>query len=138
MGVRGSLELIRSLDAAWNERRWDDVAAVLGDDMTAFSASRCLARSKDEYLYRSIEFCEAFPNATIHVKPYLTLFASHDGRFCCSVARVTGSQRKIRTRIRHRFDVVITSCTEIRDGQVRSRRGHIDIESIRRAAGMYR
>lgn len=89
--ARRALDCMRAIDAAWNERRWDDYADLLADDLVAHLSGEAIPHGKAEHVEKARHFCAAFPDAYVHSEPYLELFASYDGRMTCSVARITGT-----------------------------------------------
>ncbi|TWB77754.1 SnoaL-like polyketide cyclase [Nitrospirillum amazonense] len=91
MAVRRTLDRMRALDRAWNDRRWHDYAEFLGEDLVAHGDGAAPPLHKRAHIDQAIRFCAAFPDARIHVESYLDLFSSHDGHHSCAVARLTGT-----------------------------------------------
>lgn len=108
MAVRRTLDRMRALDRAWNERRWDDYAEFLDEAMTAHGDGDFGPVGKRQHIEQVMGFCSTFPDARLHTTPYVELFSSHDGLHSCSIARLTGtahgapSPPKAKTRTRHR------------------------------------
>ncbi len=73
-----NLDRMRAVDEAWNERRWDDYAALLHTDLAAFANDSPVPHDYDRHLDRAQEFCATFPDAEVH-DPYMAAFASADG-----------------------------------------------------------
>lgn len=88
--LRGTLLRLREVHAAWNERRWQDYAALLDPRLQAFSAGDGNPEDKRCHLERMQGFCEDFPDARRQVDPYLDLLVSHDGRRSATLLRITG------------------------------------------------
>ncbi|MBB6252019.1 ester cyclase [Nitrospirillum iridis] len=91
MAVRRTLDRMRALDRAWNDRRWHDYAEFLDDGMMAHGDGGTAPQDKGSHIEQALRFCAAFPDAHVHTNPYVELFASHDGRHSCSVAHLSGT-----------------------------------------------
>ncbi|MDE1145878.1 MAG: ester cyclase [Azospirillaceae bacterium] len=91
MAVRRTLDRMRALDRAWNERRWDDYAEFLDEAMTAHGDGDFGPVGKRQHIEQVMGFCSTFPDARLHTTPYVELFSSHDGLHSCSIARLTGT-----------------------------------------------
>ncbi|TWB45970.1 ester cyclase [Nitrospirillum pindoramense] len=91
MALRRTLDRMRALDRAWNDRRWGDYAEFLEENVVVHGDGAAPALDKQAHIDQAIRFCAAFPDAHIHVNPYMALFSSHDGRHSCAVTRLTGT-----------------------------------------------
>lgn len=140
MAIRTMLECMRAIDVAWNERRWPDYADLLSDDLVAYESGESNPHGKAVHVEKAKRFCEAFPDAVVHGHPYLSLFASHDGKRTCSVARVTGTARgdmkmpsnTVVAPVHRRFDVNFTVICEWRDYRIVEQYKFFDMELMLR------
>ncbi|WP_162950164.1 nuclear transport factor 2 family protein [Rhizobium jaguaris] len=89
---RRNLNSVKDLDRAWNARRWDDYAELIDDSAVLFIGPHRRPHGKSELVRRSRELCRAFPDAHLHIDPYVDLFMSHDGNKTCSIARLTATR----------------------------------------------
>jgi hypothetical protein len=85
-----SIALMKSIDTAWNNRDWEQYAALLSDQFQGWTGSSQMPHDKPSHVLNAKTFCEAVPDALVHTDPYLQLFANPDGSRTCSVARLTG------------------------------------------------
>ncbi|PZU06784.1 MAG: hypothetical protein DI605_18195 [Sphingomonas sp.] len=81
--------MLRAVDDAWNDRRWDDYAALLHPDLQAVANDSPVPHGCQRHVQRAREFCALYPDARVH-EPYLEVFGSADGNMTCTVSRVTG------------------------------------------------
>ncbi|WP_044559943.1 ester cyclase [Azospirillum sp. B4] len=91
MAVRRTLDRMRALDRAWNERRWHDYAEFLDEALAAHGDGGGPPLDKQAHIDQAVRFCAAFPDAHLRTDPYVDLFVSHDGHRSCSVAHLTGT-----------------------------------------------
>ncbi len=144
MAVRTTLDQMRAIDRAWNERRWDIYADLLGDGHIAFASGDEAAHGKPEHILKAKAFCAAFPDSHVHTDPYLDLFASYDGRRTCSVARITASATgnlqlpggAVLRSAHKAFDVTFAAICTWRNGQIIEQRQYFDSELMLRQLGV--
>jgi len=132
--VRGTLQRVRALDAAWNARAWQRYAALLDEDLEAFAGGETQPHGKAAHLDRAQAFCAAFPDAERRIEPYLDLFASADGARSLSVAMLSGTAAGVfdlpvalpRIPQAARFDITVLVICRWRFGRVVHLREHFD------------
>lgn len=140
MAVRSALDRVRVVDLAWNERRWKDYATLFAEELIAFSGGESMPSGKSDYLENARRFCDAFTDNLVHIDPYLSLFASHDGRHTCSIARVSGTAagalelpgRKIVATVKRRFEVTSTLVCTWKNGMIIEQHKFFDMELMLR------
>lgn len=91
--MKSNIDRMRELDRAWNERRWGDVGNLLSEKLVAHVDWRGDTVGRDAYLEAERAFCDAHPDVRLHLEPYVSIFASADGRRTASIVRVTGTCR---------------------------------------------
>jgi len=91
MAMRGTLERMRAIDAAWNARDWAAYGDLLAEGLTAYAGGEAEPHGKHAHIEKARKFCAIVADAHVWIEPYLDLFASHDGSKSCSVARITGT-----------------------------------------------
>ncbi|NGM18698.1 ester cyclase [Roseomonas stagni] len=140
MATRGTLNRIRALHRAWNDRRWQDYAALLAEDCITHVSGIPAPQGKAEQLAWAQSFCAAFPDCRIVTDGYLQLFASHDGARSVAVTRLVGHavcrppllDGMLLEPFRRGFDVTLTVIAHWRDGKVVVQHSHLDTETMRR------
>lgn len=130
---RRNLETMRAVDLAWNERRWEDYASLLDDELTVFASGKHRSHHKARHVARAKAFCATFPDAHVNMTPYLDLFISHDGSKTCSVAALTGTMEGVidrRNQIiepsRRRFSITFMAICKWRNGKILEQREFFD------------
>ncbi|WP_164868051.1 ester cyclase [Rhodovarius crocodyli] len=88
--LRGTLLLLREFHTAWNERRWQDYAALLDPRLKAHPTGEDRPEGKLRHLERMRAFCRTFPDARRHIDPCLDMLVSHDGLRSASVLNLSG------------------------------------------------
>ncbi len=139
MATRGTLNRIRGLHRAWNDRRWQDYAAYLAEDCLTHVAGSPAPQGKAEQLAWAQAFCAAFPDCRIITDAYLQLFASHDGARSVAVTRLVGHavcrppplDGMVLEPFRRGFDVTLTVIARWQDGKVAEQHSHLDTEMMR-------
>ncbi|MCD9026795.1 ester cyclase [Luteimonas sp. BDR2-5] len=91
--MKSNIDRMREFDRAWNERRWGDVGNLLSEKLAAHVDWRGDTVGRDAYLEAERAFCDAYPDVRLHLEPYVSIFASADGRRTASIVRVTGTCR---------------------------------------------
>ncbi len=91
MSVKENLQLMKTLDDAWNAQDWDTFSKRHADQVAVYwpgqpEPTRGIKAHKEE----AIEFFKTFPNH-IENDPYRVLFGRGD--WTCSVARFTGTMK---------------------------------------------
>lgn len=89
--MRNNIDRLREAHAAWNARQWDDYGDLLAERMASHELGTLQVSGKSEHLEAEQRFCRLYPDARLHIAPYLSVFASGDGRRVASVVRLTGT-----------------------------------------------
>jgi len=85
-----NLELMQTLDDAWNSQDWDTFDARHKTDVAVtWPGGAPATQGIHDHRQESIEFFKTFPDNKVGNRPYRTLFASGD--WTCSIARLTGT-----------------------------------------------
>ena len=132
MSPRSNLERLRSLDIAWNERRWSDYGAILSDRMIAFVSGEAEAHGKSIHVSRAKAFCRSFPDACVHIDPYVQVFANPDGSRTCTVARLTGTAAANPSL---QFDITFSVVCIWQDGRIINQHQFVDDSLLDRQLG---
>ncbi|MDE1992946.1 MAG: ester cyclase [Rhizobiaceae bacterium] len=122
---RRNLDTMRAADLAWNERRWDDYAALIDDELMIFASGEEMPHHKAWHINRAKAFCIAFPDARLDMAPYLDLFMSHDGSKTCSVATFSGTMHgslrrgnRLIAPNHRRFSITLMAICKWRNGKI--------------------
>jgi hypothetical protein len=132
------LALVRALDLAWNERRWDDYGDLLSDELVAYSTNETLPHGKPEHIARARSFRVSFPDARVQTTSYQELFASADKT--CSIARITGTAvpdlmlpgGELLAGGGHRFDITFAAVCTWHAGRIVDQHEYMDVELMTR------
>ena len=90
MRVENNLELMQTLDDAWNNQDWETFEKRHAADTAVFWPGQPdPTRGRDEHRAESIQFFKTFPDNHINNRPYKVLIGQGD--WTCSVARFTGT-----------------------------------------------
>lgn len=89
MGVEENLQLMQTLDDAWNAKDWDTFKKRHAEDVAVYWPGQPdPTRGRHAHHREAMEFFQAFDNR-LDNRPYKTLFGYGD--YTCSVARWTGT-----------------------------------------------
>ncbi len=92
LGVKENMDLLTTLDDAWNSRDWETFAARHSQDTAVYWPGRLEpTRGVENHKAECVEFCKTFPDNHVDNRPYKVLFGQGD--WTCSVARVTGTMK---------------------------------------------
>lgn len=108
-----NLDLMLAVDEAWNDRRWDDYAALIHPDLRAFANDSPEPHDRQRHVERAMAFCATFPDARVH-EPYIMAFVSEDGTSTCTVSRATGCP----VGSAQGFDITMAVVTRWQDGMM--------------------
>jgi len=86
-----NLELMQTLDDAWNAQDWDTFDKRHRHDVTVRWPAQAPTHGRHDHRAESIRLFKTFPDNRVHNRPYRVLFASDD--WTCSIARFTGSMK---------------------------------------------
>ncbi|MGZ7118781.1 MAG: ester cyclase [Methanobacterium sp.] len=92
MSVEENMQLMKTLDDAWNSQDWETFNERHADDVIVFwpgqpEATKGIANHQEE----SKEFFKTFPDNHIKNDPYMVLFGQDD--WTCSIAIFTGTMK---------------------------------------------
>ncbi|TAA20118.1 nuclear transport factor 2 family protein [Pseudoxanthomonas winnipegensis] len=96
--MRNNIDRLREAHAAWNDRQWDDYADLLAERMASHDIGASQVSGKPAHLEAEQCFCRLYPDARFHIAPYVSVFASGDGRRVASVVRLTATLRPFPAR----------------------------------------
>jgi ketosteroid isomerase-like protein len=88
VGAR-NMELMQTLDDAWNAQDLDTFARRHKDDVVVRWPGQPPTHGVDAHRQEAIDFFKAFPDQKLDNRPYRTFFASGD--WTCSIARFRGT-----------------------------------------------
>jgi ketosteroid isomerase-like protein len=86
-----NMELMQTLDDAWNAQDMDTFSARHKDDVVVRWPGKDPTRGVNDHRQEALDFFKTFPDQKVHNRPYKTLFASGD--WTCSIARFTGTMK---------------------------------------------
>jgi ketosteroid isomerase-like protein len=90
VGVEENMQLLQTLDDAWNSRDWDTFRKRHSRDTAVYWPGQPEpTRGADNHEAECIEFCRAFPDNHVDNRPYKVMFGQGD--WTCSIARFTGT-----------------------------------------------
>jgi ketosteroid isomerase-like protein len=88
--VEENMELLQTLDDAWNSRDWETFRKRHSRDTAVYWPGQPEpTRGVDNHEAECVEFCRAFPDNHIDNRPYKVMFGQGD--WTCSIARFTGT-----------------------------------------------
>jgi len=84
-----NLDLMQTLDDAWNAQDWDTYATRHKKDTVVRWPAKPPTHGIQDHTAESQEMFKTFPDNRVHNRPYKVLFAGGD--WTCSIARFTGT-----------------------------------------------
>ena len=84
-----NMELMQTLDDAWNARDWDTFARRHKPDVVVRWPAQPPTHGRHDHRAEGVQMFKTFPDNKVHNRPYKTFFASGD--WTCSIARFTGT-----------------------------------------------
>ena len=84
-----NMELMQTLDDAWNAQDMDVFRQRHRDDVTVTWPGKAPTHGIRDHVAESLEFFRAFPDQKLDNRPYRVFFASGD--WTCSIARFRGT-----------------------------------------------
>jgi hypothetical protein len=92
MSADDNIELMRTLDDAWNSQDWDTFCKRHAENCAVYwPGQKEPTTGRDAHKAESIEFFKTFPDNHVKNRPYDILFGQGD--WTCSVTRFTGTMR---------------------------------------------
>jgi ketosteroid isomerase-like protein len=90
LGVKENMELMQTLDDAWNNQDWETFSERHAQDTAVYWPGQPEpTRGVDNHKAECTEFFKTFPDNHIDNRPYKVFFGQGD--WTCSVARFTGT-----------------------------------------------
>ena len=84
-----NMELMQTLDDAWNSQDWDTFAKRHRKDVVVRWPGQGPTHGVHDHRLEGVQMFKTFPNNRVGNRPYKTFFAS--GEWTCSIARFTGT-----------------------------------------------
>ena len=92
MGVKENLELMRTLDDAWNSQNWEVFRKRHSEDTAVYWPGQPdPTKGRHNHEAEAKEFFKTFPDNHIVNNPYKIAFG--DGDWTCSIADFTGTMK---------------------------------------------
>lgn len=92
MGVKQNMQLMQTLDDAWNSQDWETFRKRHSQDTAVYWPGQPEpTRGVDNHRAESVAFFKMFPDNHIDNRPYKVLFGQGD--WTCSIARFTGTMK---------------------------------------------
>ncbi len=86
-----NMELMQTLDDAWNNQGWDTFDARHKTDTVVRWPAQPPTHGIHDHRKEGIQMFKTFPDNQVENRPYLTSFATGD--WTCSIARFTGTMK---------------------------------------------
>jgi ketosteroid isomerase-like protein len=143
MGSKENMELMVTLDDAWNSQDWEIFRKRHSKDTAVYWPGQPEpTRGLDNHQNESIEFFKTFPDNHIVNRPYKVFFASGD--YTCSVAKFTGTMKgpmkgpdgKEIPPTNKSFEVEFCTVARWKDGEITEERLFYDLVGLMRQIGL--
>ncbi|HTL31574.1 MAG TPA: ester cyclase [Kofleriaceae bacterium] len=86
-----NIELMLTLDDAWNAQDWETFEKRHKKDTVVRWPAQPPTHGVQNHRAESVQLFKTFPDNKVHNRPYKTLFASGD--WTCSIAKFTGTMK---------------------------------------------
>jgi len=86
-----NMELMQTLDDAWNAQDWDTFDKPHKPDVVVRWPAQPPTHGRHDHRAEGVQMFKTFPDNKVHNRPYKTFFASGD--WTCSSARFTGTMK---------------------------------------------
>ncbi len=143
LGVQENMELMQTLDDAWNNQDWDLFSARHAEDTVVYWPGQPEpTRGVDNHRAESMEFFRTFPDNHIDNRPYKVLFGQGD--WTCSVARFTGTMKgpmtgtdgQVIPPTNKSFEIEFCTVAHWKDGQIVEERLFYDLVGMLKQIGV--
>ena len=143
MGSNENMELMVTLDDAWNSQDWETFRKRHSKDTAVYWPGQPEpTRGLDNHQNESIEFFKTFPDNHLVNRPYKVFFASGD--YTCSVAKFTGTMKgpmkgpdgKEIPPTNKSFEVEFCTVAHWKDGEITEERLFYDLVGLMRQIGL--
>jgi ketosteroid isomerase-like protein len=139
---RRNMELMQTLDDAWNKQDWDNFDKRHKADTVVRWPGQPATHGVRDHRAESIRFFKTFPDNHVSNRPYKVLLASDD--WTCSIARFTGTMQgelvlANGTRIPptgKRFEVDFCTVARWHDGQIAEENLFYDLVGLMQQLGL--
>lgn len=64
-----NLDRMHAVDRAWNDRRWNDYAALFDPDVVVWASGDDFSHGRDTHVAKARALCQAFPDARVVADP---------------------------------------------------------------------
>ena len=143
MSVEDNLQLMKTLDDAWNTQDWDTFSKRHAEHVHVYwpgqpEPTKGIKSHKEE----AIQFFKTFPDNHIENDPYMVLFAQGD--WTCSIAKFTGTMKgpmkgldgKTIPPTNKRFEIEFCTVAHWKNGQILEEKLFYDLVGMLRQIGV--
>jgi hypothetical protein len=142
MSIKGNLELMKTLDDAWNSQDWETFKKRHSEHVAVFWPGQPEpTREKHNHEAEAREFFKTFPDNHIVNNPYKILFG--DGDWTCTVADFTGTMKgpmksgaKVIPPTNKSFKVEFCTVAHWRNGEILEERLFYDLVGLMKQIGL--
>ncbi len=143
MGVRENMELMQTLDDAWNSQDWEVFKKRHSENTAVYwPGQQDPTRTRSNHLAEAIEFFKTFPDNHIVNRPYRIFFGVDD--YTCSVAEFTGTFKgpmkgpggKMIPPTGKSFKVEFCTVAHWKDGEIVEERLFYDLVGLMKQIGL--
>jgi ketosteroid isomerase-like protein len=133
MGVKENLELMKTLDDAWNSQNWEVFRKRHSEDTVVFWPGQPdPTKGRHNHEVESKEFFKTFPDNHIMNNPYKISFG--EGDWTCSIADFTGTMKgssgKIIPPTNRSFKVEFCTVAHWKNGEIVAERLFYDLVGL--------
>ena len=139
MGVKENLELMQTLDDAWNSQNWEVFRKRHSEDTVVFWPGQPdPTKGRHNHEVESKEFFKTFPDNHIMNNPYKISFG--EGDWTCSIADFTGTMKgssgKIIPPTNRSFKVEFCTVAHWKNGEIVAERLFYDLVGLMKQIGL--
>ena len=143
MTVEENLQLMITLDDAWNSQDWDTFNKRHSEDTAVYWPGQPEpTRGRKAHREEAIEFFKTFPDNHVENRPYKVLFGQED--WTCSVATFTGTMKgsmkggdgKEIPPTNKKFEVEFCTVAQWKNGEITEEKLFYDLVGLMRQIGL--
>jgi hypothetical protein len=143
MGVKENLELMKTLDDAWNSQNWEVFRKRHSDDTAVYwPGQHDPTRGRDNHEVEAKEFFKVFPDNHLVNNPYKIAFGQDD--WTCSIADFTGTMKgpmkgangKMIPPTNKKFKVEFCTVAHWKNGEIVAERLFYDLVGLMKQIGL--
>jgi ketosteroid isomerase-like protein len=143
MGVKENLELMKTLDDAWNSQNWEVFRKRHSQDTAVFWPGQPdPTRGRHNHEVESVEFFKTFPDNHLINNPYKILFGQGD--WTCTIADFTGTMKgpmkgadgKLIPPTNKSFKIEFCTVAHWKDGEIVEERLFYDLVGLLKQIGL--